>query len=284
MVNTEQRMDPRIADIQFERPGLLRRTLKSLVFNPLANNLPPSFMRGLLKFTKSELAAASWKDPGGWRSMVISYDGNPVKLMDRFLVTAGAMPMALRNRRKLAARILAGLIEDSAAPKPAHVLCLGAGPGHIISDALKQSSDSAVATLVDLSSDAFEYGRRLAENMGLCDRMKFVLGDARDIEKVLDHPPTVVKMLGLCEYLTDEQIKSIVTAVARVMPKGTAIVVNSISPAHGTDPFFRRVFDLNMTYRSAKQLQDLLSPAGFGEFQVTAEPLGVYHILVGRRV
>jgi SAM-dependent methyltransferase len=271
-----------IADLEFERQGPIRGLLKAAVANPLANYLPVGMLRGLLSFAKSELAAANWKDPGGWRSMVISYEGNCRQIADRILVGGGTMAMALRNRKKLAARVLGRLI-DQAGDRPVHVLCLGAGPGHVITDALSQARQDATATLVDLSSDAFEYGRALAERKGLTERVRFVEGDVRDVGRMLEHPPDVVKMLGICEYLTDSQIVDIAVAVAAVMPPGAPIVFNSISKAHGNDRFFRRVLGLHMHHRSPRQLQQLMGRAGFGGFTILAEPLGVYHVVVGRK-
>jgi predicted RNA methylase len=279
-------MDFGIGDIQFERQGPIKKALKTFVINPLANYTPSGISRALLKFGKSELASANWKDPGGWRSMVISYNGKPRQIADRILVSAGTVPMALRNRRKLAGRVLARLIESCQADS-VQVLCLGAGPGHIIADALCQAVKDASATLVDLSSDAFDYGTDLARQMGLSGRVRFVIADARnagDINKVLQQPPHIVKMIGLCEYLSDEQIVSIAKALSAVMPKGSSIVSNSLSPSHGTDRFFRRVFGLNMNYRTAEQLQALLASEGFGDFQTLPEPLGVYQVIVGRRI
>jgi len=66
-----------IADIEFERPSVAARVAKKLLVNPIGNYMPAKFLRGLLRFTRSELAKSNWTDPGGWRSMVISYDGSP---------------------------------------------------------------------------------------------------------------------------------------------------------------------------------------------------------------
>lgn len=271
-----------IADLEFERQGPIRGLLKAAVINPLANYLPAGMLRGLLKFAKSELAAANWKDPGGWRSMVISYEGNCRQIADKVLIGGGTMPKALRNRKKLAARILARLIEQ-AGKKPVHVLCLGAGPGHVITDALCETKSDARATLVDISSDAFEYGRELARRKGVAEQVRFIEGDVRDVGRMLSEPPDVVKMLGICEYLTDEQIVDIASAVAEVMPVGSPIVCNSLCKAHGNDRFFRRVFGLHMNHRSPEQLQGLMTRAGFGDFIALAEPLGVYQVLIGRK-
>jgi cyclopropane fatty-acyl-phospholipid synthase-like methyltransferase len=150
-------------------------------------------------------------------------------------------------------------------------------------DAMGQARRRSVATLVDLSNDAFAYGRAQAEREGLRDRVHFIEGDVRDVERMLDRPPDIVKMLGICEYLSDAQICAIVRATADVMPAGAWIVLNSLSPAHGNDRFFRRVFGLHMIHRTPRELRDLVEPAGFGEFVTLREPLGVYHVLVGRR-
>jgi len=275
-------MEDWAADIEFETQGPARRALKAVMLNPVANYMPARVLKALLRFGKSELAAANWEDPGGWRSMVISYDGRPRQIADKVLVGGGTMSMALRNRKRLGSRILAKLI-DSSSSKPVHVLCLGAGPGQIILDAMKQASADAFATLVDINAEAFEFGRKLAAGNGLTDRVRFVQNDVRRIKEFLDHPPEVVKMLGICEYLDDQQIVEIAGAVAEVMPEGATIVFNSLSKAHGNDRFFRRVFGLHMIHRSPEQLQELMARAGFGSFTAISEPLRVYHVIVGRR-
>ena len=270
-----------IADIEFERMCICKRIAKKLLINPLANYLPATWLKDWLRKGESELAHANWKDPGGWRSMVISYEGDPQKMWDRILVKGGTIPTALRNRRKLAGRLLARLLDESQ-QHPAHALCLGAGPGHIITDAMLEAEKPCHATLVDISNDAFEYGHRIAERKGLLDSVKFIHGDVRDVKDMLTERVDVVKMIGICEYLQDDQIISIAEALREIMPNGSSIVFNSISKRHGTDRFFRRVFGLNMIHRTPEQLEALFEKAGFGDFVEHIEPLKVYHVIVGK--
>ena len=108
-----------------------------------------------------------------------------------------------------------------AAREPVHVLCLGAGPGQIITDAMLRCGRDVRATLVDLSSDAFDYGRQLATRLGLIDRVRFIQGDVRQACEMLDGPVDLVKMLGICEYIEDEVLADIVRAVADVMAPGS---------------------------------------------------------------
>jgi precorrin-6B methylase 2 len=275
-------MDLNSRDVEFETFTPVQRAVKKAIVNPFANYAPAGLLKSLLRLGDSELAKANWSDPGGWRSMVISYQGDPDKLADRILVGAGTIPTALRNRKKLAARILTRLIEQQD-HEPVHVLGLGAGPGMITAEAMTQTDKPCHATMVDISSDAFEFGRKHAEEKGLADRMRFIECDVRDVEKFLDQAPDVVKMIGICEYLDDEHIVAIATAAAHLMPAGKPIVFNSISAAHGTDRFFRRVFGLHMNHRSPAQLQELMRQSGFDDFNAVPEPLGVYHVCVGRR-
>jgi hypothetical protein len=269
-------------NVEFERFGPLTRLLRTAVVNPIANYAPPGLLRWLLRVTRSELAAANWADPGGWRSMVISYNGRCHQWADKLLVGMGAVPMALRNRRRLAARVLAGLI-DACPHSPPEVLCVGAGPGMVIFDALSQARTAARATLVDLNDDAHEYARQLARQRGLDDRVRFVTGDVRQLAGRLNGRVDIVKMLGICEYLPDEQLVSTARALADAMPTGGTVLFNSLSVRHGTDRFFRKVFGLHMIHRPVDALCQLMRQSGFGGFESLPEPLGVYHVVTASK-
>jgi len=271
-------------DDEFERLGPFRKAIKVGLIDPLANYLPASWLRALLRYGQSELAAANWTEPGGWRSMVISYGDRPRQLADRILVGSGTVSMALRNRFRLATRIIREII-DSSCPT-VHVLCLGAGPGQIILHAMASASVFSKATLVDRNTEPFAFGRESAAKQGLAERVRFIEGDVRDksdVSRILDHAPDMVKMIGICEYLTDGQIVETAGAVAAVMPSGAPIVFNNITRRHGSDRFLSRVLGLQLTYRSEEELTALMRRAGFGGFEVHAEPLGVYNVIVGRR-
>jgi hypothetical protein len=268
--------------LKFEHPSPLGRALKRAIVQPFANYFPAAVQKAFFWCMRSELAAANWADPGGWKSMVICYQNRRRRLADKLLCKLGTIPKALRNRRKLGGRVLARLIA-AADHEPVEILCLGAGPGHVVHDALNECDRPARATLVDLSGGAFDHGRKLAAKHGTHERVRFIQGDVRDVAGMLDRPPDIVQMLGICEYLSDESLREIARAVAAVMPRGSAIVFNSISDSHGTDRFFRHVFGLRMIHRSPEHLQDLLRPAGFSDFVSLPEPLGVYHVIIGRK-
>jgi len=283
MAETQTLTHPAPGEVDFEDLSPGRRRLKRFLINPLGNYLPAGLVRAVLRFTKSELAMANWADPGGWRSMEISYNGHCRQIADKVLVGGGTLPMALRNRKRLASRLLAGLIEQSANGRSAHVLCLGAGPGWIVLDAMRQARADSHATLVDLSADAFAFGRSMAAERGMAGRVRYIQADIRDMHEYLDQSADVVMMSGICEHRGDEPVERIARAAAGQMPAGSAILVNSISPNHGTDRFVRRVFGVHMNYRCPAEIAELMERAGFGDFETHPEPLGVYHVMVGRK-
>jgi hypothetical protein len=123
-----------------------------------------------------------------------------------------------------------------------------------------------------------------AAQRGLGERVRYIQSDILHLKNYLDEPPHVVKMLGICEYLSDEQLVGIASAVGELMPEGCPLLANSLSMAHGNDRFFRRVFGLHMIHRSSQQVAELIAQAGFGGFVVQSEPLGVYDLLTARKL
>jgi len=269
------------ADLDFERVSPARGAVHKALLDPLANYLPARLLRGALRLGHSELAEATWHEPGGWRSMVMSYDGRPRHLADKLLVGSGSLAAALRNRRRMAIWVLSGLI-DTMPTDSAEILSLGAGAGHNTLGAMVAVRRRARATLVDRSAKALECGARAAWELRLSDRVRFIQGDVRDVRGMLDPAPSIVAMLGICEYLGDDDIVAIAETIADRCEDGCTIVVNSLSDRHGTDRFLRRVLGLRMVYRSPLEMEALLRRAGFMGFVSIAEPLGVYHLLAGR--
>ena len=270
-------------EIDFEALSTPMRIIRNVLINPIANFLPAGISKALLKFGKSQLAEANWTEPGGWKSMVISYNGQCKQIADRILVKAGTVPKALRNRKRLVIWILSKLINQGHLKYP-HILCLGAGPGLTVIEAISQARLPVRATLVDLNDEPFEHGMRIAKQYGVHNRVRFIKADVREIEKYLHEPPGIVEMIGLCEYLQDDQIAMIVRAVAQLMPLDASIIFNSVYPSHGVDRFLRRVFGLRMIYRSTERLCQLMQQAGFGEFQAYAEPMNVYEVCIGKKI
>ncbi len=261
---------------QLEDTDLVSRFGKRVLFDTIINNLPSPFLRAL-----SDLSGV---EPGAWSAMVASYDEGPSTLVDKVLLRGNVLSMALRNRKKLASEAIVEII-DTARAEPAHTLCLGAGPGHIILDAMTRADSPSEATLVDRSAEAVHYGRRISADLGLEEQVTYVLADVRrpSVYAAIDQRVDLIKMIGICEYLTDGEIVSTIGQIGRMMDEGGAVVTNSFTTAHGLERCFQRL-GFEMRYRSDEHMSALLALAGFKVRHLRPEPLGIYSVVVAHKV
>lgn len=271
--------------IQFEAPPKRTRAVKKVLVNPLINYLPKRFLLWIFRRSQSPLLKESLRKAGSWQTMRISYENKPhVDWIDQLFLTFGTFPMGLRNRKRLVVKQLVETIAKHP-ERPLHVLGIGAGPGTNIIEALSQIGDPQIfAHLIDMDSAAFDYGRELARKSGLSPgQVDFTQGNAIELASHLRTPPHLVKMIGILEYLTDEQVQGLFDLAYRVLPPGGHILLNSISNRHGHDRFIRRIFNLQLNYRAPDALMEMLKKSGFSRFDVKREPLKIYYILIARK-
>jgi hypothetical protein len=274
--------------MQFEVLPWAQRAAKIIV-DPWRNYLlPASFWRFILRRSRSPLIAESLRRPGSWQSMRIVYANDPpVGLCDRMAVLYNPISMASRNRRKLIVAKLSEILKRRAGESQLSIIGVGAGPGLHVQEAICRSGISPArvkAYLIDRDSDAFEYGRECAKERGIENCVSFLQGDARDIGRVLPEvSPQVVKVVGLLEYLTDEQALELLRALREAMVEGGEILTHGIVDRFNTAPFVRRIFGLNHVYRTGSRIRQMLESVGFRNIEMSEEPMKIYPILVATR-
>jgi ubiquinone/menaquinone biosynthesis C-methylase UbiE len=276
-----------IEGIQFEVLPPLQHGV-NCVLNPLRNRLlPVSLLKRLARNSKSPLIQESFQRPGGWRSMKIVYaNSRPVDWADRMAVRYNPISMETRNRRKLVTAKLTEILKSIANKSPIHLLGIGAGPGLHLQDAVVRAGftpDRVRIWLVDLDSDSFEYGRQCAAEHGLEKSVEFIQGDARDIRIVLPSiSPDVIKIVGLLEYLTDEQATQLLSAMRDVIQPEGRLLTHGLVDRYESGPFLARTFGLKHVQRSADDVRRLLKSAGFETFAVHETPMQIYPVLLAR--
>jgi len=271
-------------DSGLERLSAMTKVFKAVLVNPMINYIVPrGMLRRFLYNSGSPMAQASIDDPGGWRSMVIAYDNpEPVNRVDGMVMRLGSFPMGLRNRKRLSVKILSGLLDEREGR--INIVAIGAGAAHNVLESMGRTSQKDVhAYCIDLNAEAFGHGREQAAGLGLETRVRFIHGNAVDVHELIDVAPDLVTCIGIIEYLTDEQIVDIYKAMHAVAPEDGLLLTNSIANTHGTDRFLRTVFNLQLRYRSPEHVADLMEKGGFRPFIDESEPMGIYHILVGRK-
>ncbi|MCB1194923.1 hypothetical protein KDK77_01945 [bacterium] len=269
-----------IDSIEFEDFSALSKTLKTCVFNPFINYiLPASLLKKVLRESKSNLMHESLRLPGSWQSMQICYDNPPAKdLIDHLVLRLGSFPVALRNRKKLMVKTIAEHIH--AHKHNERVVLVGIGSGNAINamHGIKHAGVEHVeGYFIDRESDAHTPGKHIAQSLKLHDKVKFIQGEAVDIHKFIPKKAHIFKLIGILEYLSDNDVKKILQVGHKNLAAGGTVITHSIEPAHGIDPFLKRVFGLKLNYRSPWHIRQLLEESGFLIQDVKPEPLQVYH-------
>jgi len=277
------------AEPSYESIPASARFINRLVLNPLRNYLlPAGLARGVLAKSRSPLIAEALVRPGSWRSMEITYQNpEPVDWIDNLALRKTPMALASRNRRKYVTRKLADLIGFYAARDRVTIVGVGAGPGLHVQNALAVSGvhpDRVSAYLIDRDGDAFDYGGRMASRLGLGSSLRFIQGDARQISALLPHVvPQIVKLVGLVEYLNDQELVELIEVLHGIMPTGGTILTHGLVDSWGNGRFMARVFGLRHQTRTEERLTHILSRAGFEICERFTEPVGIYPLLLAKK-
>lgn len=279
---------PKLADQDFETPSSGQQFGYRLL-NPFKNGLlPGGLLRGLMRTSRSKLIEESFVSPGGWRSMELLYRNDaPLDWLDRQALRDNPISMAARNRRKVVTTKLVQLIHEQPVDEHVTLLGIGSGPGWHIQTAIVESgieSSRVSAYLVDLADDAFSYGKSIAAHYGLGDSVEFLMGDARQIEETLPGVHVnIAKLVGIIEYLSDEQLVELLDAVRDVMVPEGRLLTHGLVDRYGTAPFLARVFNLKHRQRDDKALTAILEQRGFRILECAYEPSGIHPIVIATR-
>lgn len=275
-----------IDGVKYETLPLFQRAFNRAVLNPLINYLVPTkLLSDFLRKSKSPLLHESLLRPGGWRAMKITYDnGMPVDFIDKRMLKDAVLTLSARNRRRMAVRSIGDLIQKYRVSGDVHIVGIGTGPGFNVLEAMVDAkTDRVFAYCIDEDADAFDFGRAMAARMGIGERVRYISGNAINLEHLLDVVPHIVKMVGILEYLNDDQVRDLLRVSHRRLSGGGTVLVNSMVGSHGVDRYMRRIFNWHLNYRSPERILRLFEECGFGDFNLRADPLGVYAIITGAK-
>lgn len=273
--------------LDYETVSPLRKFARDLFVSPLINYIiPTDFLVKILKTSHSELAHESLSRPGGWRSMMLAYaNQKPLDMIDALVIKYGTFPMGLRNRKRMVVRKLVELIDYYLTKDgEANIVGVGAGTGVNTIEAIAYRRGSKVkAHLFDLAEDAFVKGEELKRHHDVEEHVHFIKADVAHLDKYLSIRPHIVKLIGIIEYLPDENLHKLLDDVSPFLTPESTVVVNTLEDAHNIDRFLKRVFNLNFYYRSPARLVEILKRHGYSDFRHEYEPLRVYSLLTAHR-
>ena len=278
-------MDNIIDSGDFEQVTFARKLLYHGT-TPLRNYLvPASALKKLLSRSKSPLIQEFFANPGGWRAMEVIYDNQPP--LDFFDRMALIQPVAVdaRNRRRFVIQQLLSWFEEAKQDSSICLLGIGTGPALELLEAASQRPRQHIEIYaVDLDDSAFDYGLERARAQGLEDSICYIKGDARQLNLHLQQKqPQIVTLIGLIEYLSDSEVIDLLQAVAAVTEPGSHLLTHGFQDPYRTQPFFQRVFGMQIIQRTGQEVVDLLERAGFQNATIEMTPLEIYPMVSATR-
>lgn len=259
-------------------------SLKNVIINPLLNYVfTPRVVAFFQRVTRNHIVA-NLNGPGSWKSMLAHYGAAPKSMFDFMVDRYIAFPSGLRNRQKLVVSALTQLIGMYGKDQIVNLVAIGCGAGNNILKSIQIEKPNVIgvkAQLIDMNQDALNEGKIKCREMGLDKEVEFICADANQIESKISPAPQIVKMIGLIEYLSDENVVRLLESVKKFRAPGSSILISSIEPGHGIDRFLRRTLNFNLNYRGPEKIKLLLQEFGYTRFNIFSEPTGIFNVIVG---
>lgn len=198
---------------------------------------------------------------------------------------------SVRNRYKLIRSILSMSIyrvNHLNEGREINVLEVAAGSSQVLIKTIafvKRKGITVRAKLIDIDDKSLETAKRLAEKLGVLDQIEtktqnlFKYFSTEDDGRKFD----IVEMVGIADYLTDEQKDFVYGSTYKKLNKGGFFITANISDNPERE-FIHTVADWpDMIYREREEMDKFVSSAGFSKRLVFKEPLGVYVVAVGEK-
>ena len=279
--------------IKYEKNGILKR-LSNLVLIPILNALPPTSQRHIRRSHKIAdeiiLSAATHKAVEHLYDAASSHV--PESLVERLAQKVWFHlnnAKAIRNRLRLVTHILHREVEHILDQQDAiNLLSIASGSARAVLEGLPigRLHKNCRIRFLDKSAEAIEYSKKLAMPYnGICD-IGWIQDTANSFPNYYDQPANIdiIEMVGLLDYFDDPQmIKTLRTILSNLKAGGSLVTANIRD--NKERPFVTDVIGWKMIYRSARQMIDLASRAGFRPENITAyyEPLGIHGVFLMKK-
>ncbi len=273
-----------------------RKIFNSLIWFPMANRLPEKF--GTWIFTRSSehtRLIRQYATTHQALELMYSHDGfslNGNGLIDSVLTWFWESNVlnahAVRNRIKLVKKELKDIVSEKTGQEETKILSLASGSARAVIEAmseLKKDGISTKARLVDMSRDALNYSKELAEQYGVTEQIKWTRANVLNIDKYCqDWQPDIVEMVGLMDYLDDKTAIELITKIHNHLAPNGSLIFSNIN--HNPEQrFVEKIVNWKQIYRTPQQVGEIIVAGGFASqhCRIIREPLGIQTVAFGTK-
>jgi extracellular factor (EF) 3-hydroxypalmitic acid methyl ester biosynthesis protein len=193
-------------------------------------------------------------------------DGQVGRLIDRWFLDR---PLC-RSRRNSVRRMTALLREAIAGtpgPGPARLTSLSAGTSQEIFDLLSATSQPVYVTCLDADADALSVNGQRARELHQDNRITFLQTDLASVlggaGSVALGPQQVIYGLGVCDYLSDDQVTALLDWAHGLLSPGGCVVLTNRDASSPDRAFVEHILDWPVRHRTEVELGQLFARSRF---------------------
>lgn len=239
------------------------------------------------KETRTKICASA---PGTFKALeaIYTFDKSTATCIDRFWYTLLDNPRAVRNRLILVRQQLKEGIEEIGVRKDKiFILSLASGSGRAVIETIteleKSFSTRIMVRFIDISRDALNYSKYLAESYGVNEQCEWYRSSVFDPKMFCNEfQPDIVEASGILDYLDDEYATKFIALCHRNLAWDGRMIVSNIVP-NMEQSFITKALNWQMIYRTPRQLQEIVIRAGFTKQKIVIEPLGIHALCVATK-
>ena len=189
-------------------------------------------------------------------------------LIDRWFLDR-PISRSRRASRDLMRTTLLQMVAHRPAGVPVKVTSLASGAAAELLDLCGAPEAASVsASCVDMDLQALLATARRAERFGLTGRLSLIQGNAVPSaggEGVWLPPQHVIYALGLCEYLSDEQIVLLLDRAFEVLVDGGSVIITNLAVTSPDRKLMEHVLDWKAHHRKREDIRSLFGRSRFGQ-------------------
>lgn len=267
---------------------------------PILNHIPELFLKKIMK--KSSKDAGTVVDKGGTthalEAMYTRYHrrlfsrGVFQGLADLFWHHAVSQPKAIRNRLKIVKEIVKKITVELIEKNKVRgnnscidILSVAGGSSratiHTVVELKKMDSNCAIKVVtLDKDKSALGIGMRIAQENNVSECFSWAEGKASDIQMLLPSKKfDIVETVGLLDYFEKDRAVRLIKNILTAMKDGGYLVVANVVP-NSEMSFTHKTGWPKMFYRQPRDMEDILTEAGFKNSDIIIEPLKIHMIAV----
>lgn len=193
---------------------------------------------------------------------------------------------AVRNRLKLVEQEIRRAILQFSNHDEVRILSLAAGSAQGIIEVMAELKSKGIrvrALLLDIDQTALDYARKLAYRHGVGDRIDMVRTSVAQVCRVSKNfRPQIIEMLGLLDYIPrDKAIRLVRKILESLSDKGIFLTCNIVPNLEMR--FLHWVVNWPMIYRTADELAEIITKAGFSDYRLVYEPLKIHRLAIAQK-